>query len=252
MKVVLIGSGNVAATLGRRFVKAGHPILQVLSRNAKAASELAYEWNTESANYNSLINREGDIYIVAVSDSAIEDVARDLRLPDKVVAHTAASVKMEVLSPVTQHYGVFYPLQSLRKESDAGMTIPIYTEGATEKSNAVLQELAASISGKEVYQAGFDKRVKLHVAGVILNNFINYIFSLAEDYCKKEGIAFSELLPLVNHTIERLEKESPSGMQTGPAFRHDYATVDKHIELLQSHPDLQKLYVFISKQIMGE
>ncbi|MCH5687247.1 NAD(P)-binding domain-containing protein [Niabella sp. W65] len=72
MNIVMIGSGNVAAVLGRKFVAAGHHIVQILSRNAGAASELAYEWNTESANYSSLIYKDADVYIIAVADDAIK------------------------------------------------------------------------------------------------------------------------------------------------------------------------------------
>ena len=80
MDIVIIGSGNVAAVLGRKFKAAGHTILQVISRNAKAASELAYEWDTESSNYKSTINRLADIYLIAISDHAIAEMVDDLKL----------------------------------------------------------------------------------------------------------------------------------------------------------------------------
>ena len=249
MNIVIIGSGNVAAALGRKFVKAGHHILQILSRNSSAASELAYEWDTESANYTSLINKDADVYIIAVSDSAIEQVAADLVLPGKVVAHTAASVKMDVLKKITDNYGVFYPLQSLRKEVDTP-TIPIYTEASNDKAKAVLNKLAHSIYNSPVHSADYDKRAKLHVAAVIVNNFTNHIFTLAEDYCKKEGMEFTELLPLINNTINRLNNEPPSAMQTGPAARRDFDTIAKHEELLQEHPKLLKLYKFLTESIL--
>src|SRR5688500_1452537 len=89
MDIVIIGSGNAAAVLGRKFRKAGHTILQIVSRNASAASALAYEWDSESANYKTLINRNADVYLFAVSDDAIEEVINDLKLTGKVVAHTA-------------------------------------------------------------------------------------------------------------------------------------------------------------------
>src|SRR6188474_1572921 len=128
MKIVIIGSGNVAAVLGRKFKSAGHEILQVLSRNAREASRLAYEWDTESANYISLLNRDADVYIIAVNDDSIEKVAADIKLPGKVVAHTAASVSKDVLKNVTDHYGVFYPIQSLRKEMTTLPAIPLYVK----------------------------------------------------------------------------------------------------------------------------
>ncbi|MBL7748604.1 MAG: NAD(P)-binding domain-containing protein, partial [Chitinophagaceae bacterium] len=62
MNIVLIGSGNVATVLGRKFKAAGHTILQIYSRNASAASELAYEWDSESTTYKSTISKAGDVY----------------------------------------------------------------------------------------------------------------------------------------------------------------------------------------------
>ena len=97
MNIVMIGSGNTAAVLGRKFYAAGHHILQVVGRNTMAASALAYEWDTVSTNYQSPINRNADVYIIAVSDEAIDDITADLRLPGKVVAHTAAAVPKEIL-----------------------------------------------------------------------------------------------------------------------------------------------------------
>lgn len=251
MNIVIIGSGNVAAVLGRKFVAAGHHIVQVLSRNATAASELAYEWNTESANYSSLIHKEADVYIIAVADDAIERIAGDLRLPGKVVAHTAAAVKMDVLKEVTENYGVFYPLQSLRKEQVAVPVIPIYIEGANEPTNNVLNQLARSVYNESCFNADFDKRTKLHIGAVLVNNFTNHIFSLAEAYCRKESIDFAELLPLIDNTFYRLHDASPSSLQTGPAARGDMDTIRKHRILLNKHKQLLKLYDFFTESIQG-
>lgn len=251
MNIVIIGSGNVAAVLGRKFVAAGHHIVQILSRNASAASELAYEWNTESANYSSLINKDADVYIIAVADDAIGAVANDLRLPGKVVAHTAAAVKMEALKEVTENYGVFYPLQSLRKEQEQIPEIPIYIEGVNEQTHNVLNKLARSVNKEACFNADFDKRTKLHVAAVLVNNFSNHIFSLAETYCRKEGIEFTELLPLIDNTFYRLHDAAPSTLQTGPAVRGDMETINKHRILLEPHPQLLKLYEFLSESILG-
>lgn len=251
MNIVIIGSGNVAASLGGKFVKGGHKIIQVLSRNAKAASELAYEWDTESANYISLVNKEADVYLIAVPDDAIAQVVKDLHLPEKVVAHTAASVKKEVLQSVTDHYGVFYPLQSLSKDLET-TEIPVYTEGATQRAKNVLTLLAQSVNARAPKEADYDQRLKLHVAAVIVNNFINHILSLAETYCKEEGIDFADLLPLINNTIDRLHLQSPSKLQTGPAARQDYATIAKHEALLEQHPKLLRLYRFFTDSIINK
>lgn len=249
MNIVIIGSGNTAAILGRKFKRAGHHILQVVSRNASAASELAYEWDTESANYISLLNKNADVYIVAVADYAVKEIAADLSLPSKVVAHTAAAVPADVLKNVTDHYGVFYPLQSLRKEMDRLPDIPVYVDSRDNTAHQVLQQLALSISYYPPVEASDEQRLKLHVAAVIVNNFVNHLFTLAEDYCKREGIAFTQLLPLIDETISRIKEVSPGKAQTGPAIRHDEETIKKHLEILSAHPALKNIYTFLTSSI---
>ncbi|MBO9595870.1 MAG: DUF2520 domain-containing protein [Niabella sp.] len=250
MNIVMIGSGNVAAVLGRKLLKAGHVIQQIYGRNATAASELAYEWNTESTNYTSLIVKTADVYLVAVADTAIAAVASDLRLKHKIVAHTAAAVPMEVLKTVTDNYGVFYPLQSMRKQQDNIPELTIYTEASNADTKKVLDQLAASITSNPVQPADLDKRSRLHVAAVFASNFTNYLFDLAESFCKKEGIAFSELLPLIRNTVERLNNESPAQMQTGPAVRKDLDTIHKHQELLNDYPEHLAVYNFLTEALM--
>src|SRR5438045_4142225 len=116
MNIVIIGTGNTATVLGRKLRQAGHRIVQVFGRDSRAASELAYELGTESTNYWNVVNRNADLYILAVSDIAVEEVFQELQLSDKTVVHTAASVPLNVLKGKTKHYGVLYPLQSLKKE----------------------------------------------------------------------------------------------------------------------------------------
>ncbi len=249
MDIVIIGSGNVAAVLGRKFKAAGHSIIQIYSRNASAASELAYEWDTESTNYKSLINKNADVYIIAVNDDAIDDVTADLRLPGKVVAHTAAAVPKEVLKNVTSHYGVFYPLQSLRKEMHNLPDMPVFFDGIDEVSKQRLESLARSISQEMVAEAGDDTRGKLHVAAVLVGNFTNHLYKLAEDYCRKEGLDFKQLQPLIEETALRLRTVSPSAAQTGPAVRHDKETIQKHLGLLDAHPQLKNIYLLLTESI---
>ena len=251
MDIVLIGSGNVAAVLGRKFKRAGHDILQIYSRNASAASTLAYEWDTESTNYKSLINRNADVYIIAVNDDSIDEVANDLKLPNRVVAHTAASVPKEVLKDISPHYGVFYPLQSLRKEMTDAPVTPIFVDGSDEKARKTLEQLAYSIAGGQVSLAGDGDRLKLHVAAVVVSNFVNHLYALAEDYCKKEGLDFRQLIPLIEETALSKKNISPLSAQTGPAIRHDDETIQKHLALLDSHPQLKQVYRLLTESIQA-
>lgn len=249
MEIVMIGSGNVAAVLGRKFRVAGHTIKQVFSRNASAASELAYEWDTESTNYKSLVQKTADVFIIAVNDDAIAELVSDLHLPGQVVAHTAASVPKEILSGVTDHYGVFYPLQSLRRDMLTLPDVPLIIEGSDPYTEQKLSALARSVSPEKTGEAGADTRLRLHVAAVMVSNFTNHLYKLAEDYCKAEGLDFQQLLPLINETAGRLQNSSAAAAQTGPAIRHDQDTIRKHLALLDPYPALKNMYLLLTESI---
>jgi len=248
MEIVIIGTGNTATVLGRKLKSAGHTIVQVFGRDSMAASQLAYELGTESTNYWNVVYKEADLYILAVSDIAIEDVLRELQLADKTIVHTAASVSKNILKNASHHFGVFYPLQSLKKEVGHIPDIPIVIDASDESTMRELEFLAHSISDK-VVEAGDEQRMKLHLAAVIVNNFVNHLYALAESYCNSEGIDFDLLWPLIKETAERIQYISPAQSQTGPALRNDRTTIEKHLELLKKYPHLKRIYQTFTESI---
>ncbi|HET7898243.1 MAG TPA: DUF2520 domain-containing protein, partial [Flavisolibacter sp.] len=222
MDIVIIGTGNTATILGRKLFAAGHRIVQVFGRDSHAASKLAYELGTESTNYWNVISRSADLYIIAVSDIAVEEVVSELQLSDKIVVHTAASVPLHILEGKAKHYGVFYPLQSLKKEISQLPDIPIMIDASDKWTLDLLDVLAHTISS-QVYAASDATRLKLHLAAVMVNNFTNHLYALVEKYCKEEGLDFYLLLPLIKETASRLDDMPASKTQTGPAVRNDTA-----------------------------
>lgn len=112
-----------------------------------------------------------------------------------------------------------------------------------------MEQLANSISSGKVAEAGDDARLKLHVAAVLVSNFTNHLYSLAEDYCHKEGLDFKQLLPLIEETALRIKNISPKKAQTGPAIRQDSETIHKHLDLLKPYPQLKNLYVLMTESI---
>ena len=248
MKIVIIGTGNTATVLGRKLKAAGHRIVQVFGRDTTEASKLAYELGTESTNYWNVVNRDADIYILAVSDIAIREILQELRLPDKTIVHTAASVSKNILKNASGHYGVFYPLQSLKKEAGHLPDIPIIIDAGDETTMKELETLAHSISDK-VVEADDEQRLKLHLAAVFCNNFVNHLYALTEAYCKNEGIDFGLLLPLIKETAVRLEEVPALQSQTGPAIRNDKDTINKHLELLNNYPQLKNIYGLFTESI---
>ncbi len=248
MDIVIIGTGNTASVLGKKLKHAGHEIVQIFGRDAKASSDLAYELNTESTNYWAVVNRNADIYILAVSDIAIEEIVKELHLGDKIIVHTAASVSKKIFENKAKHFGVFYPLQSLKKDATHLPEIPIIIDASDEETLQLLINLADTISN-QVVEANDEERLKLHMAAVFCNNFVNHLYALTAEYCTKENLRFELLIPLIQETAQRLLEMPPSQAQTGPASRNDKETMQKHLELLDNYPQLKEIYILFTKSI---
>jgi predicted short-subunit dehydrogenase-like oxidoreductase (DUF2520 family) len=248
MRTIILGSGNVATTLGERICVAGHEVQQVFSRTEAAANKLARLVGAQPVTRREHIKPGADLYLIAVADAAIADICGWLRVTG-VVVHTAGSVAMDVLRSCSSNYGVLYPLQSLRKETAVSAEIPILVDGCDSETIETLFTFARGISGT-VQAANDEKRGKLHIAAVVTNNFCNHLFTMASDYCKKENLDFRLLLPLITETSERLKFRPPAQLQTGPAARNDMATIRNHLEQLKSYPDLAEIYRIFTAKIL--
>jgi len=251
MKVVIVGTGNTATVLGRKIAGAGHEIRQVLGRTEAHAKRLALELDCGYAIDWSGLDREADLYLIALPDALLYDLGDKLSIDPKLVVHTAGSVSRSVLGAVSGNHGVMYPLQSLRKELPGSPPIPLLVDGNSAKSLGVIYDFARSVSS-QVERADDDRRLKLHLAAVVVNNFTNHLYELAENFCRQEGLDFSLLWPLITETAVRLPRSSPGRLRTGPASRNDAITLGKHLALLGSYPALKELYALFTRQIRGE
>jgi predicted short-subunit dehydrogenase-like oxidoreductase (DUF2520 family) len=248
MRVVIIGSGNVASVLGRRIMLAGHSIVQVVGRDPERTAMLAGRLGCPFALGWPGISGEGELYLVALSDSALFSFADRVVLPGKLVVHTAGAVPGHVLSKCSAHCGVLYPLQSMRQGADPKAEIPILIDANDPDDLERVLRFAGTLSGL-VRQADDTTRLKLHLAGVLVNNFTNHLYAQAAAFCEAEGIDFNLLLPLIRETADRLSTMHPAEAQTGPAARGDARTIETHLKLLDNYKNIKELYHLFTIQI---
>jgi len=117
MKIVFIGSGNVATHLAIAAKQKGHCILQVYSRSAENARLLAEKVNASYSDTLSQINPSADIYIFSVKDDALGQVLAEMPITKGFWIHTAGSVSINIFQPYHDRYGVLYPLQTFSKKT---------------------------------------------------------------------------------------------------------------------------------------
>ncbi len=249
MKIVLAGTGNVAVVLAKKLKAAGHSIVQVYGRNHIAAAVLADRCGASTCFSAQDITQLADLYVIAIADKALLAGAVHFTLKDQLVVHTAGSVSKEVLRKMSSSYGVLYPYQTIRKEIDPVPEIPFLIDANSVTATENLMSVALTIASK-VMIADDAKRMQYHLCAVMTNNFSNYLYVLAEDFCNRHGLDFNLLLPLADETIRRIHRYSPRRVQTGPAIRKDADTIAHHLALLEQDPALLGLYKLFSDQML--
>jgi predicted short-subunit dehydrogenase-like oxidoreductase (DUF2520 family) len=247
--IVIIGAGNVATHISRHFFTQGHRVQCVYSREPESAEKLADELGTLGTSDPDLVPVEADFFFLCVPDSAVMDVVRRFRDRKGIWIHTAGALSMELFHGIVEDFGVLYPLQSLSKERKIRIGhIPFLVEGSSPLVLELIKNLACSISEK-VVEADFRTRLLVHLAAVFANNFSNHMVYVAQQILEEAELDPSLLEPLLEETFQKLKELEAYAAQTGPAVRGDRESMNKHVELLKAHPEWEKLYTFISRDI---
>ncbi|MVO08127.1 DUF2520 domain-containing protein [Flavobacterium sp. TP390] len=245
LKVIVIGSGNVAQHLIKVFLQTKEvSLVQAFARKTESLLHLLPK-ELITNNYKALL--EADVYLISVTDNAIHEVSNLLPFKNKLVVHTSGTSNINVLSTKNRN-GVFYPLQTFSKDKAVDFSsIPICLEAENTSDYDTLEFLAKTISNK-VYSIDSVQRSTLHVAAVFVSNFVNHMYVIGNDICQKNKIPFEILQPLIQEVATKISVLTPKEAQTGPALRNDTQTIEKHLEFLKDS-NYQDIYQLLTQSI---
>lgn len=240
--ITILGSGNVGTHLAKAFHQAGYQILQVWSREYDHAETLANQVFAEPIDRLKLLYPFADVYLLAVSDDGLFDLALDLRLRDSLVLHTAGSVSLKVLQTISRKHGVVWSPQTFIRDVAMDYSqLPFCVEGSSAAVEGMIGELLQPVSN-HIYHVDSSQRQWLHLAAVMTNNFGNAVNALAQDILQQHGLPFEILHPLISMTAEKLKHGGLWQQQTGPARRQDQKTIDNQRRLIADDAKMLQLY----------
>lgn len=249
MRIVLIGAGNLATQLAPALADKGHTFVQVYSRTEASASALASVLRCEAVTVPELILPEAAVYLCALKDNVLSSVLDRVCIKKGLLVHTAGSLPMNVLAGYAPEYGVLYPLQTFSKSRSVDfLQVPFFLEASSDEAYGALRALASDLSNK-VVTATSEQRLRLHLSAVFACNFVNYLYTVADDLLREKGLDFECLLPLIDETARKVHELSPVAAQTGPAVRCDCSVMDKHLAELVPHGCVRAVYELLSKNI---
>lgn len=263
--ISIIGAGNMAFRLGIALAEAGHRIGKIWCRRPSEGEKLAKILSSygDRTQYFSELSalRNSEIIIIAVSDNAIPEVAKQLsdtfdterQRGEVSVFHTSGATPIDALAPLSDkgiHCGVLYPMMTLSRGKNVNFSeVPLLLEQSDQLTMSQMEHIAQSLDCQYFF-CDSNKRLKMHCAAVFASNFINYTLSLAFEIA---GDKASYLIPTAIESVRKACLTHPDLTQTGPALRGDTATMEKHICLLQqaNMKEQEEIYKLISKNIPG-
>lgn len=251
--VVVIGAGNVATHICRRLDGKAE-ILQIFSRDAANARILAAECGKsqpEITDNPAEITDRADFYIISVKDDAIADVASKLPRPlHGIAVHTSGSAPDDILSSMSDRYGVLYPLQTFSKNKTVDWNpVTVFTHAESDASLEKIDRLAAMLSPRNAH-IDFEKRSVLHIAAVFACNFSNYMWTVSDRIVGGIGCGLEVFAPLLEETLRKALANGPRPSQTGPARRGDTALLSRQYDRLTGSD--AEIYRLLSNAIMAE
>lgn len=266
MKIVFLGSGNVATHLSQALNRSTlNEVVQVYSPTAENARSLAGKLSCGYCTDINDVDVNADIYVCSVKDSVQQQVWMELKrrfvdsgidVADRIVVHTAGALAMDGedgLSSVFSNCGVVYPVQSFSKQRAVDLShTPFLIEATIPSTLEKLRELVATVSDR-CYDATTKQRNALHPAAVFASNFANHMYAIANRLMEKNGLPFEILIPVIQETAQKVMEVTPVAAQTGPAVRGDEVVMRKQKNgLMADGNDIElEIYRLVSQNIQA-
>lgn len=234
---VILGAGRLGGALSRALLGLGWPVLTTWSRAQGALPREALE--------------AAALVVVAVSDSAIDEVARQALRPHHVALQLSGALPAQALRAGAPHAAAScHPLQSFDREAPAERFAGIAwgLEGDHEACD-VGQRMAEALGGHCFRVRDAEAKALYHAACCVISNGLVALADRAVALMEASGQPAVEgaraLLPLLEGTAANLRATAGPVAQalTGPIARGDAAVIAAHRQAIaQRLPDALPAY----------
>ena len=184
-----------------------------------------------------LVERDAELTLLCVPDTAIRDVAQGLSLGHGWIGHVSGATPLSALDPHERRFSL-HPLMTFTRargpEQLDGAWAAVTAE--TGEAREVGFELARML-GLRPFELADEARPLYHAGAAIASNYLVTLHRVASELFTAAGAPAEALEPLMRRTIE-------NGFElTGPIERGDWKTVEAHRTAIREvRPDLEPLY----------
>ncbi len=260
--ISIVGAGRVGRALGRELRQRSWKIMSVVAKSSRTARAAVHAIGGGIARTS--ITKEicdADVILIATPDSVIETVAREIataariarkHLPmrGKFVFHCSGVLSSDALAPLA-HAGAsvasMHPMQTFGTRGNPKLDGVIFGIDGHPRAVRVAQQIAKSLGGIPVTIAPAHKPA-YHCAGAFAAPHVLTMMCAGATMLQRIGFsrrqATRALMNLVRQTLHNFETIGGRASYTGPLSRGDYATVARHVQMLQHlFPELVAAYM---------
>jgi predicted short-subunit dehydrogenase-like oxidoreductase (DUF2520 family) len=255
--IAIIGCGKVGTSLAFFLSKTGYRISALFSKTRASAEKTAGLMNGPAAAKSSWAAAQtADVILITTPDDVIAGACQIIADHDgfrkgTTVLHCSGALPSTILSSAKDagaFIGSMHPLQSFaaaRTDINPFKGINMAVEGDSQA--VTLAAALATDLGAQVHTIRTEGKTLYHAAAVAASNYLVTILDQALKMLAAAGIepadGFTILKPLIEGTLNNIEKIGIPEALTGPIARGDLDTVAAHIEHIMAQvPELKALY----------
>lgn len=208
------------------------------------------------------IGGRSSLLVIAVSDDAIDGVARDLAnaavLPD-IALHTSGAAGPDALARLRERgvaTGVLHPLQTVPNAEAGVRALPgsSFAFAGDPSAQDAARDLVGVLGGKPL-AINPDRWHFYHAAAVMASNYQVALMDAALELMEGAGVdraaALEALAPLARQANANILSLGTDAALTGPIRRGDLGTVLRHMRALRTAPaQIRNLYVAAARQTL--
>jgi len=243
----IIGPGRLGKSLARLALQSGR--FQIGGVYARSAEHITDAITFIGAGeFCSALDQlpAADLYLLAVPDGAIENVAIELAAchivnAGNVVFHSSGVSEAALLAPLQDSGAYLASVHPAFSFADPALAvasfnaIPCALEG-DPLAYDILQDFVLALGGKPFTLVKGGKAA-YHAALTMAANYLVTLADLSLKTAKMAGIesdiAQSLILNLMQQTLSNIRVLGPAAALTGPIVRGDEATIEKHLSVIK-------------------
>jgi predicted short-subunit dehydrogenase-like oxidoreductase (DUF2520 family) len=264
--IAIIGCGKVGTSLAYFLSKTGYRISGLFSKTrASAENTMRLVNGPEPGDTSWAAARSADLVLITTPDDVIAGAGRLIAENDgyregTAVLHCSGALPSTILAPAKAagaFIGSMHPLQAFaaaRTDINPFEGINMAVEG--DDPAVTLATRLAEDLGAQAHTIKTAGKTLYHAAAVAASNYLITVLDLALRMLKAAGIepadGFAILKPLIDGTLNNVEKIGIPQALTGPIARGDVDTVAAHIEhIVNQVPELKDLYCNLGVDTTG-